>query len=65
MDNKKRYVVTIDFYIYAESDEQAKEKAKQFVDDVQFVVDKTENNASVVSINEAPFGKIGNSREVK
>ena len=65
MNKKTRYAVTVDLYIYAETDEDAKAKAKQFADDVQFVVDKTENIASVVSIVEAPFGKIGNLREVK
>ena len=66
MENtQKRFAVTVDLYIYAVSDEDAKAKAKKFTDDAQFMVDKTENNASVVSIFDAPFGKYGNLREVK
>jgi len=61
----KRYAVTVDLYIYANSDEDVKSKAGQFKKDIEFAVDNTENNANIVSIHEAPFGKIGNLREVK
>jgi hypothetical protein len=65
MAQGKRFAVTFDLFIYAETDEDAKQKAKKFTDDVQFMVDKTENNASVISIFEVPFGTIGKAREVK
>jgi len=65
MAKETRYAVVVSLYVYAETDEQAKEKAQQFAQDVRFVVDRTENNASVVSIVEAPFGTIGQAREVK
>ena len=61
----KRYAVTVDLYIYAETDEEVKNKAKKFTEDIEFAIDKTENRASIVSIHEAPFAKLGNLREVK
>jgi len=60
----KRYVVTVDLYIYADTDEEVKEKAEKFTEDAQFLVDGTENKATVVSIYEAPFAKIGNLRKI-
>ena len=65
MDGQKRYAVVVDLYIYAETDAEAKEKAKQFTEDAQFLVDNTENKAEVISIHESEFGKIGKGREVK
>lgn len=62
---KKRYAVTVDLYIYADTDKEVKAKAKKFTEDIEFAIDKTENRASVISIYEAPFGKLGNIREVK
>ena len=60
----KRYAVTVDLYIYADTDDEAKEKAQNFTEDVQFAIDKTENDARVVSIYDAPFAKLGNLREI-
>jgi hypothetical protein len=65
MELEKRYVVTVDLCLYAENDLTAKAKASRFVKDAEFMIDKVESNISVVSIHEAPFGKIGNLREVK
>jgi hypothetical protein len=64
-NNQKRFTVTVDLYIYADDDLTAKVKANRFVKDAEFMVDNTENKISIVSILEAPFGKIGNLREVK
>lgn len=61
----KRYAVTVDLYIYANNDNEARRKAKKFTEDVKFAIDKTENNARVVSIHDAPFAKLGNLRELR
>ena len=62
MGKEKRYAVTVDLYVYAETDEKAKEEAEFYKEHIQLVAD---NKANVVSIHEAPFAKIGNLREVK
>lgn len=62
MDNKKRYVVTVDLYVYAEDDDGAKKEAEFYKEHIQLVED---NKANIVSIHDAPFGEIGNLREVK
>ena len=57
----KRYAVTIDLYVYAESDDKAIEQA----DDIAKYMDlDNDNKASVVSIHEQQFGKLTN-RKVK
>ena len=60
--HKKRYAVTVDLYVYAETDEKAKEEAKFYKEHIQLVAD---NKANIVSIHEAPFATIGKAREVK
>lgn len=62
MDNKKRYVVTVDLYVYAEDDDGAKKEAEFYKEHIQLVED---NKANIVSIHDAPFGEISNLREVK
>lgn len=57
---EKRYVVTIDFYLFAESDEQAIEKAKSFCEQEK---ESKDNCCSVVSIHENNFGSL-NSRQI-
>jgi len=62
MTKEIRYAVTVDFYIYAEDDADAKQQAKI----TAYNMDKdTDNKASVVSIHEAPFATMGKLREVK
>lgn len=62
MAQEKRYTVTIDLYIYAETDSDAKVQAQNVCGILHNLSD---NKASVVSIHETPFGKIGEAREVK
>lgn len=59
---KKRYVVTLDLYVYAEDDKKAKEEAWFYKQHNRLVED---NNAEIVSIHEAPFGVVGELREVE
>lgn len=57
----KRYVVTLDFYLYAENDESAIKEALKiaYEEDKKF-----DNRCTVVSLHEQPTGRLG-SREVK
>ncbi len=61
--NEKRYVFTLDLFSYSENDTQAKAKADQLIKDIQFLIDRTDNQASILSIVEAPFGSL-QTREV-
>ena len=55
----KRYVLTLDLYIYADSDEDVKELAEQFAKDLDQLHD---NKCNVVEIHENEFGTIGNRK---
>ncbi|MEM6815296.1 MAG: hypothetical protein AAF600_13075 [Bacteroidota bacterium] len=48
----KRYVVTMDFYVYADSDVEAVDQAKKYADDFDSAKD---NRANVISVHENPF----------
>jgi hypothetical protein len=57
----KRYTVLVDFYLYAENDEEAKRKAelrRKLIEEID------DNRASIVSMHETPFAEIGTAREV-
>jgi hypothetical protein len=58
----KRYAVVMDFYVYAENDEDAKAQAQKVADDIN---DKEDAKAIVLKITESKFGVIGEQREVK
>lgn len=61
MSKFKRYVVTMDFYLYAENDDEAVKEALK----IAYEEDKKhDNKCTVVSINEQPTGRLG-FREVK
>lgn len=49
---EKRYVVTVDFYVWAEDDRSATQQAEESLDRIN--VD--DNKASIVSIHEQPTG---------
>lgn len=59
--SEKRYILTLDAYIYASSEEEAKQKAFEMVDIVKKIDD---NNASVVSLMASSFGQIRNNEEI-
>lgn len=53
MENKKRYVVQVDFYIYAENDKEAIEGANKFckVQDAQL-----DNGCAILAVYRKDFG---------
>lgn len=61
MEDQKRYVVTTDFYIFANDDAEAVAKARHHSAEQST---KNDDRCSVVSIHEQPFGKM-TSREIK
>ena len=59
MKKKKRYVVVIDTYVYAENDYMARKNAHKLADNLRNLRD---NQAAVLDIVEQPFGTIGNRK---
>ena len=57
MENLKRYVATIDVYIYAESDEQAIELTKNLDDKIKL---DDFSRFNVLELVEQPTGTLGN-----
>lgn len=51
MQDKKRYVVTMDMYVYAESDYMARKKAHKLKD----AFDKHNRRPNITEIGEQPF----------
>lgn len=62
MEQEKRYAVTVDLYIYATSDEDAKLQAQNTCDNLR---DMADNDASIVSLHEKQYATITPAREVK
>lgn len=52
--NEKRYVVTMDVYVYAENDYMARKRAYKMADSL----DKYGRNPSITEIGEQPFASI-------
>ena len=52
--NEKRYVVTMDVYVYAENDYMARKRAHKMVDSL----DKYGRNPSITEIGEQPFASL-------
>lgn len=52
--NEKRYVVTMDMYVYAENDYMARKRAHKMKD----ALDKYGRNPEVTEIGEQPFASI-------
>jgi len=57
MDNKKRYAVTVDFYIYAKDDYMARKKAHEVKEGIKG------DNPNILSITDAPFASM-NTRDL-
>jgi hypothetical protein len=51
----KRYTVTVQLYVFAENDNEARETGKDIEELLQSVED---NHAKVIEINETPFAKM-------
>lgn len=58
---EKRYAVTINAYIYADDDEQAKIKADELTNLLREIED---NHARLVSLKEAPFASLGDYKNI-
>jgi len=59
MTKVKRYVLTVDLYIYEDSDEKAMETANVYIEKLQETED---NQASIVSLNEQTWGELSNRK---
>ena len=59
MEKDKRYVVTMEFYIWAKDDKTVKQEAEALAKEMDAQED---NRASIVSIYEQPTGTIGNRK---
>lgn len=59
MTKLKRYVLTVDLYIYEDSDEKAKETANGYIDKLKEIED---NQASCISLSEQPWGELTNRK---
>jgi len=57
----QRYIPTIQLAIYADSDEQAKEKANNLIKHLQSLSD---NDAEMIELHEMPYGSM-KGREIK
>jgi hypothetical protein len=58
---KKRYLVTLDYYIYADTDEKSKRIA---ADDAAEMRNKKDNKAGIISIQSAPYGVLQSEARV-
>jgi hypothetical protein len=54
MQNKKRYVVTMDMYVYAENDYMARKRAHKLKDSL----DGYNRRPSIIEIGEQPFASM-------
>lgn len=61
MEKQKRYTVTIDLYVYANTDDEATKEAKKAIDTLE---NKDDCKAEILSIHETPFGVISEARKV-
>ena len=59
MSKEKRYVVTMDMYVYSENDYMARKNAHKLADGLK---SKLDNQAAVLDIVEQPFGTLGNRK---
>lgn len=58
MKDKKRYAVTVDFYIYADNDYMARKKAHEVSDSIKG------DHTNILSITDAPFASL-QTRDLK
>jgi DNA modification methylase len=57
--DEKRYLVSVEMYMYAKDDEDVQKQAQRFADQLKA---KHDNQAVVMSIYEQPFGTLGNRK---
>lgn len=51
---EKRYIVTLDLFVYADNDQDAKDQGREIANELDL---KYDNKASVVSVHQQDFGK--------
>jgi hypothetical protein len=56
-NEKKRYTVTMDAYIYAENDEEAKQEVKRFTDKMNKVGEE-DHRIQALELHRTPFGQL-------
>lgn len=61
MEKQKRYTLTVDLYIYANTDDEAIKEAKKVIDTLE---NKDDCKAEILSIYETMFGSFGQARKV-
>ena len=61
MEKQKRYTVTLDLYVYANTDDEAIKEAKKVIDTLE---NKDDCKAEILSIHKTPFGVIGEGRNI-
>ncbi|MDY0193603.1 MAG: hypothetical protein RBR93_08750 [Aliarcobacter butzleri] len=61
MEKQKRYTVTLDLYVYANTDDEAIKEAKKAIDTLE---NKDDYKSEILSIHETPFGVIGGARNI-
>jgi len=60
---EKRYVVTMDMYVYAENDYMARKRAHKLAGDIEHGLKSNFHaHTSILDIVEQPFGKLGNRK---
>lgn len=62
MQKEKRYIITLDLFLYDYSDEEVKRQVKELLNKINSI--KTDSEASVINMQESKFGSIGNLRKV-
>lgn len=56
-NNQKRYVATIDFYVWGDNDEDVIKQVQEYCTEQDL---KNDNHCNLISLVEQPVGKIGN-----
>ena len=62
-NKEKRYVVTMDMYVYAENDYMARKRAHKLAGDIEHGLESNFHARTwILDIVEQPFGKLGNRK---
>jgi hypothetical protein len=56
-NNEKRYVATVEFYVWGDNDEDVIKQVQEYCTEQDL---KNDNHCNLISLVEQPLGKIGN-----
>ena len=56
-NNEKRYVATVEFYVWGDNDEDVIKQVQEYCTEQDL---KNDNHCNLISLVEQPWGKIGN-----